>query len=144
MEQVPPSDDAPPTEPSRVEASRGPRIVGPEDGKAVDLGSLSATRRSNSGPASPAEDRRLISEKVRSVVNDLFSTVLIKSGSPRFWAPFAGDLCAPTPRITCPKIARLVARRMPQMSCFSNSLRGTSRAKCLISAIYAPKTPGYP
>jgi quercetin dioxygenase-like cupin family protein len=40
MEQVPPSEDAPTSEPRRVEASRGPRIVGPEDGKAVDLGSL--------------------------------------------------------------------------------------------------------
>jgi len=40
VEQVPPSDDAPTSEPRRFEASRGPRIIGPEDGKAVDLGSL--------------------------------------------------------------------------------------------------------
>jgi hypothetical protein len=40
MEQVPPSDDAPTSEPRRVDASRGPRIVGPEFGKAVDIGSL--------------------------------------------------------------------------------------------------------
>src|SRR3712207_6151486 len=40
MEQVPPSDDAATSESRRFEASRGPCIVGTEDGKAVDLGSL--------------------------------------------------------------------------------------------------------
>jgi mannose-6-phosphate isomerase-like protein (cupin superfamily) len=40
MEQIPPSDDAAPTTPHRFEASQGPRILGPNDGKAVDLGSV--------------------------------------------------------------------------------------------------------
>ena len=40
MDQVPPSDGAATSEPRRIDASRGPRIVGPTDGKAVDLGSL--------------------------------------------------------------------------------------------------------
>jgi mannose-6-phosphate isomerase-like protein (cupin superfamily) len=40
MEQIPPSDDAATTNPRRFEASQGPRILGPSDGKAVDLGSV--------------------------------------------------------------------------------------------------------
>jgi mannose-6-phosphate isomerase-like protein (cupin superfamily) len=40
MEQIPPSDDAAPTNPHRFEASQGPRVLGPNDGKAVDLGSV--------------------------------------------------------------------------------------------------------
>lgn len=40
MEQIPPSDDAAISKPHRVEASLGPRILRPNDGKAVDLGSL--------------------------------------------------------------------------------------------------------
>lgn len=40
MEQIPPSGDAETPKPHRVEASQGPRILGPNDGKAVDLGSL--------------------------------------------------------------------------------------------------------
>lgn len=40
MEQIPPSDDAATSGPHRFEASQGPRILGPGDGKAVDLGSL--------------------------------------------------------------------------------------------------------
>src|SRR5215203_5090270 len=40
MEQIPPSDDAATTNPHRFEASQGPRILGPNDGKAVDLGSV--------------------------------------------------------------------------------------------------------
>ena len=40
MEQIPPSDDAATTDPHRFEASQGPRILGPNDGKAVDLGSV--------------------------------------------------------------------------------------------------------
>ncbi|HZY57408.1 MAG TPA: cupin domain-containing protein [Rubrobacteraceae bacterium] len=40
MEQIPPSDDAATTNPHRFEASEGPRILGPNDGKAVDLGSV--------------------------------------------------------------------------------------------------------
>lgn len=40
MERIPPSDDAEAAGPRRFEASHGPRIVGPGDGKAVDLGSL--------------------------------------------------------------------------------------------------------
>ena len=40
MEQLPPSDDAATTNPHRFEASQGPRILGPNDGKAVDLGSV--------------------------------------------------------------------------------------------------------
>src|SRR4028118_1105349 len=40
MEQRPPSDDAATTNPRRFEASQGPRILGPSDGKAVDLGSV--------------------------------------------------------------------------------------------------------
>jgi mannose-6-phosphate isomerase-like protein (cupin superfamily) len=40
MEQIPPSDDAATTTPRRFEASQGPRILGPSDGKAVDLGSV--------------------------------------------------------------------------------------------------------
>ena len=40
MEQIPSSDDAATSGPHRFEASRGPRIIGPGDGKAVDLGSL--------------------------------------------------------------------------------------------------------
>lgn len=40
MEQIPPSDDAATSKPHRVEASQNPRILGPKDGKAVDLGSL--------------------------------------------------------------------------------------------------------
>ena len=40
MEQIPPSDDAATTNPGRFEVSQGPRILGPNDGKAVDLGSL--------------------------------------------------------------------------------------------------------
>jgi mannose-6-phosphate isomerase-like protein (cupin superfamily) len=40
VEQVPPSDDAATSKPHRVEASQGPRILGPNEGKAVDLGSL--------------------------------------------------------------------------------------------------------
>ncbi len=40
MEQIPPCDDAATTNPHRFEASQGPRIVGPNDGKAVDLGSV--------------------------------------------------------------------------------------------------------
>jgi mannose-6-phosphate isomerase-like protein (cupin superfamily) len=39
MEQIPPSDDAA-TTPRRFEASQGPRILGPSDGKAVDFGSV--------------------------------------------------------------------------------------------------------
>jgi hypothetical protein len=38
MEQIPPSDDAATTNPHRFEASQGPRILGPNDGKAVDFG----------------------------------------------------------------------------------------------------------
>src|SRR4028118_2239515 len=40
MEQIPPSDDAATTNPRRFEASQGPRILGPNDGKAVDFGSF--------------------------------------------------------------------------------------------------------
>ena len=40
MEQIPPSDDAATTNPHRFEASQGPRILGPNDGKAVDFGSF--------------------------------------------------------------------------------------------------------
>ncbi|HZC02920.1 MAG TPA: cupin domain-containing protein [Gammaproteobacteria bacterium] len=40
MEKLPPSDDAATTNPHRFEASQGPRILGPNDGKAVDLGSV--------------------------------------------------------------------------------------------------------
>ena len=40
MEQIPPSDDAATTNPRRFEASQGPRILGPSDGKAVDFGSV--------------------------------------------------------------------------------------------------------
>ncbi|MGH3090397.1 MAG: cupin domain-containing protein [Rubrobacteraceae bacterium] len=40
MEQIPPSDNAATSGPRRFEASQGPRIIGPGDGKAVDLGSL--------------------------------------------------------------------------------------------------------
>src|ERR671916_649093 len=40
MEQIPPSDDAVTTNPHRFEASQGPRILGPNDGKAVDLGAV--------------------------------------------------------------------------------------------------------
>ena len=40
MEHIPPSDDAATTIPHRFEASEGPRILGPNDGKAVDLGSV--------------------------------------------------------------------------------------------------------
>jgi mannose-6-phosphate isomerase-like protein (cupin superfamily) len=40
MEQIPPSDDAATSKPHRFEASEGPRILGPNDGKAVDLGSV--------------------------------------------------------------------------------------------------------
>jgi len=40
MEQIPPSDDAATTIPHRFEASEGPRILGPNDGKAVDFGSF--------------------------------------------------------------------------------------------------------
>ena len=40
MERIPPSDDATTSERRRVDASQGPCIVGPADGKAVDLGSL--------------------------------------------------------------------------------------------------------
>src|SRR5919112_105557 len=40
MEQIPPSDDAVTTNPHRFEASQGPRILGPNDGKAIDLGSI--------------------------------------------------------------------------------------------------------
>ena len=39
-EQIPPSDDAATSQPHRFEASQGPRIIGPNDGKVVDLGSL--------------------------------------------------------------------------------------------------------
>ncbi len=39
MEQIPPSDDAATTNPHRFEVSQ-PRILGPDDGKAVDLGSV--------------------------------------------------------------------------------------------------------
>ena len=40
MEQIPPSDDAATTNPHRFKASQGPRILGPNDGKALDLGSV--------------------------------------------------------------------------------------------------------
>ena len=40
MEKLPPSDDAATSKPHRFEASQGPRILGPNDGKAVDLGSV--------------------------------------------------------------------------------------------------------
>ena len=40
MEQIPPSDDAATTNPHRFEASEGPRILGPNDGKAADFGSF--------------------------------------------------------------------------------------------------------
>jgi mannose-6-phosphate isomerase-like protein (cupin superfamily) len=40
MEQIPPSEDAATSKPHHIEASQGPRILGPDDGKAVDLGSL--------------------------------------------------------------------------------------------------------
>src|SRR3712207_4165416 len=40
MEQIPPSDDAATTNPHRFEASQGPRILGPNDGKALDFGSF--------------------------------------------------------------------------------------------------------
>ena len=40
MEQIPPSDDAATTNPHRFEASQGPRILEPNDGKAVDFGSF--------------------------------------------------------------------------------------------------------
>ena len=40
MEQIPPSDDAATTNPHRFEASQGPRILGPNDGKTVDFGSF--------------------------------------------------------------------------------------------------------
>ena len=40
MEQIPPSDDAATTIPHRFEASEGPRILGPNDGKAADFGSF--------------------------------------------------------------------------------------------------------
>jgi mannose-6-phosphate isomerase-like protein (cupin superfamily) len=40
MEQIPPSDDAATTTPHRFEASQGPRILGPNDGKAADFGSV--------------------------------------------------------------------------------------------------------
>ncbi len=40
MEQIPPSDDAATTNSHRFEASQSSRILGPNGGKAVDLGSL--------------------------------------------------------------------------------------------------------
>ena len=40
MEQIPSSDDAVTTNPHRFEASQGPRILGPNDGKAADFGSF--------------------------------------------------------------------------------------------------------
>jgi hypothetical protein len=40
MEQIPSSDDAATTNPHRFEASEGPRILGPNDGKAADFGSF--------------------------------------------------------------------------------------------------------
>lgn len=40
MEQVPPADDGATPRPRRFEASQGPRIIGPGDGKTVDLSSL--------------------------------------------------------------------------------------------------------
>ncbi len=40
MEQIPPSDDSMTATPYRAEASQGPRILGPNDGKAVDFGSF--------------------------------------------------------------------------------------------------------
>jgi mannose-6-phosphate isomerase-like protein (cupin superfamily) len=40
MDRTPPSDDAATSRPHRVVASQDPRILGPGDGKAIDLGSL--------------------------------------------------------------------------------------------------------
>ncbi|CAA9452367.1 MAG: hypothetical protein AVDCRST_MAG14-1102 [uncultured Rubrobacteraceae bacterium] len=40
MEQIPPSDDATAATPYRAEASQGLRILGPNEGKAVDFGSF--------------------------------------------------------------------------------------------------------
>ena len=40
MEKLPPSDDAATSKPHRFEASQGPRILGPNDGKALDFGSF--------------------------------------------------------------------------------------------------------
>ena len=40
MEQIPPSNDAATTNPHRFEASQGPGILGPNDGKVVDFGSV--------------------------------------------------------------------------------------------------------
>ena len=40
MEKLPPSDDAATSKPHRFEASEGPRILGPNDGKALDFGSF--------------------------------------------------------------------------------------------------------
>jgi mannose-6-phosphate isomerase-like protein (cupin superfamily) len=40
MARVPPSDDPATPRPRRFEASQGPRVVGPNDGEFVDLGSL--------------------------------------------------------------------------------------------------------
>ena len=40
MERIPPSDDAGITNPGRFAASEGPRILGPNDGTAVDFGSF--------------------------------------------------------------------------------------------------------
>jgi quercetin dioxygenase-like cupin family protein len=40
MERMASSDDAATSEPHRVDSTEGPRVLGPGDGKAVDLGSL--------------------------------------------------------------------------------------------------------
>ena len=67
MEQIPPSDDAATTNPHRFEASEGPRILGPNDGEAVDFGfwgSVMVWRRNPVGvlprgaPDPPADTRR--------------------------------------------------------------------------------------
>src|SRR4028119_698471 len=84
MEQRPPSDDAATTNPRRFEASQGPRILGPSDGLAVDLGSVGVrfmvwAEESGGGFSlveHPIPPRTLVAPRHRPANEDEYSYVL--------------------------------------------------------------------
>src|ERR687894_1246076 len=84
MEQIPPSDDAATTNPHRFEASQGPRILGPNDGKAADFGSFGVrfmiwseeSGRGFSLVEHPIPPRTLVAPMHRHTGEDEYSYVL--------------------------------------------------------------------